>query len=308
MFYSRPSGLEALLDRPRPSRWQKFWAAPYVFIAQQLYAFTRPATPSQTIVKPVKIVCISDTHNSQPTKIPKGDVLIHAGDLTQSGSFKELQQTIDWLRSQPHPHKIVVAGNHDMLLDDSLDHRLLYEHDTRKREELDWGDIIYLQDSSTTVTCFNGRQLQIYGSPKSAKNGNWAFQYPRSNEVWKGAVPGGTDVLITHGPPRAHLDLLNLGCTQLLDELWRVRPSLHVYGHVHDGYGQEWLYYDGLQRAFERIVIARGGLLNLLKIMTEALQWCWTPMKPGSKTLLVNPSVVGGFKDDQKRRPIVVMI
>jgi hypothetical protein len=172
MFSSRPSGFEALLDRPRPSRWQKFWAAPYVFIAQQLYAVTRPNTPLQPIIKPVTIVCISDTHNSQPKKLPKGDVLIHAGDLTQSRSFRELQQTIDWLRSQPHPQKIVVASNHDVLLDDSLDHGLLYKDDTRKREELDWDDIIYLQDSSATITCFNGREPQIYGSPKSAKHGN----------------------------------------------------------------------------------------------------------------------------------------
>ncbi|KAF4456753.1 Metallo-dependent phosphatase [Fusarium austroafricanum] len=307
MFSSRPADLQAILDRPRPSRWQKFWAAPYVFIAQQLYAVTRPATPPQPIIKPVKVVCISDTHNSQPKEIPDGDVLIHAGDLTQSGSFKELQQTIDWIRSQPHPHKIVVAGNHDLLLDDSLDHRLLYRHDTRKREELDWGDIVYLQDSSTTVTCFNGRELQVYGSPRSPKHGNWAFQYTRSNDVWKGAVPGGMDILITHGPPRAHLDLLNLGCTQLLDEVWRVRPSLHVYGHVHEGYGQGWLQYDGLQRAFERIVIARGGLLNLLRVVHEALRWCWTPIQE-PQTLLVNPSMVGGLRDDQRRQPIVVTI
>jgi hypothetical protein len=121
-------------------------------------------------------------------------------------------------------------------------------------------------------------------------------------------VPGRTDILITHGPPRAHLDPLNLGCTQLLNEVWRVRPSLHVYGHVHEGYGQEWLYYDGLQRAFERIVIARGGLSNLLRVMNEALRWCWTPMQQGPKTLLVNPSIVGGLRDDQKQQPIVVMI
>ncbi|KAK0386096.1 hypothetical protein NLU13_5933 [Sarocladium strictum] len=308
MFSARSSGLDQLLDRQRPSRWEKFRAAPCVFIAQRLYALTRPATPPEPIIKPVTVVCISDTHNSQPKDLPEGDVLIHAGDLTQSGSFKELQQTIDWLRSQPHQHKIVVAGNHDLLLDDSLDHRLLYAHDARKREELDWGHVIYLQDSSTTITCSNGRELQIYGSPKSAKHGNWAFQYPRPDDVWRDSVPSGTDILITHGPPRGHLDLLNLGCTQLLNEVWRVRPSLHVFGHVHEGYGQEWLCYDGIQRAFERIVVARGGLLNLLRVLNEALRWCWTPGQQRHQTLMVNPSMVGGLRDDQKRQAVVVMI
>jgi len=36
-----------------------------------------------------RIVCISDTHNST-VKLPKGDVLIHAGDLTNQGSYSEV--------------------------------------------------------------------------------------------------------------------------------------------------------------------------------------------------------------------------
>lgn len=37
-----------------------------------------------------RIVCISDTHNCQ-VKLPAGDVLIHAGDLTNKGSFQEVR-------------------------------------------------------------------------------------------------------------------------------------------------------------------------------------------------------------------------
>lgn len=306
MFSRKSSGLEVLLERPHPSLWQKFWASPFVFLAQRLYTITRPLTSPEPIIKPVTVVCVSDTHNAQ-FELPKGDLLIHAGDLTQSGSFQELQHTIDWLRSQPHQLKIVVAGNHDLLLDVKQDHRPAQRQDTPRREELEWGDIIYLQDSAVTLTCSNGRQLRIYGSPKSAQHGNWAFQYPRSMDVWNGVVPQETDILITHGPPRAHLDLLNLGCNHLLDEVWRVRPYLHVFGHVHEGYGKEWLYYDGLQMAFEKAVIARGGLFNLLRVIKEALLWCWAPMK-APKTLLVNPSMVGGLRDDQRRKPIVVTI
>jgi hypothetical protein len=36
-----------------------------------------------------RIVCISDTHNCQ-VKLPKGDVLIHAGDLTNQGTHAEV--------------------------------------------------------------------------------------------------------------------------------------------------------------------------------------------------------------------------
>lgn len=49
--------------------------------------------------------------------LPDRDILIHAGNLAQSGSFEELQKTLSWLRSQPHHTKIIVAGNHDLLID-----------------------------------------------------------------------------------------------------------------------------------------------------------------------------------------------
>lgn len=66
-----------------------------------------PATP---LTNPIAIVCISDTHNAQ-INIPDGDILIHVGDLTQSGSFLELRATLTWLRAQTRSTKIVIAGN-----------------------------------------------------------------------------------------------------------------------------------------------------------------------------------------------------
>lgn len=59
--------------------------------------------------KKTRIVCISDTHNQTP-KLPQGDVLIHAGDLTNQGSFSELEKTVKWLESTDFQAKIVVAG------------------------------------------------------------------------------------------------------------------------------------------------------------------------------------------------------
>jgi len=53
-------------------------------------------------------------------------------------------------------------------------------------------------------------------------------------------------VLITHGPPHGFLDLVpcdraeayeNTGCEELLLAVVRVRPRLHVFGHIHEGYG-----------------------------------------------------------------------
>jgi Icc-related predicted phosphoesterase len=48
--------------------------------------------------------------------------------------------------------------------------------------------------------------------------------------------------LITHGPPQGHGDLTSrgerAGCQDLLDALRRIRPRLHVFGHIHEGAGQ----------------------------------------------------------------------
>lgn len=61
-----------------------------------------------------RIVCISDTHNVSPKdgvfKLPQGDVLIHAGDLTKQGSFSELAKSIAWIGETGYEAKVVVAG------------------------------------------------------------------------------------------------------------------------------------------------------------------------------------------------------
>lgn len=48
---------------------------------------------------------------------PLGDVLLHAGGMSRFGTFAEIQAQISWLASQPHQHKVIIAGNHDLLLD-----------------------------------------------------------------------------------------------------------------------------------------------------------------------------------------------
>ncbi|KAH7905115.1 hypothetical protein BJ138DRAFT_1165351 [Hygrophoropsis aurantiaca] len=50
-----------------------------------------------------------NTHHSQPL-LPAGDILIHSGDLTQSGTLNELCDALDWLSLQSHPFKIFAVG------------------------------------------------------------------------------------------------------------------------------------------------------------------------------------------------------
>lgn len=309
-MFGQSTGLESLIHRPQPSPWQLFFQRPCVFLAETVYKWhsrrlsLAPRIPENHLSKSVSVVCISDTHNVK-CSIPEGDILIHAGDLTQSGTFKELQATISWLRDQTHPVKIVIGGNHDLGLDETY-HKSSSPSSGINHSELEWGDIQYLQDGSTTVVCPNGRHLKVYGSPKSPRHGNWAFQYPREQDVWSCSVPDDTDILITHTPPRAHLDLGRLGCSYLLRELWRVHPLLHVFGHVHAGYGKEELFFDNVQLAYERVLAAEGGLWNLWRMLV-CICSSWSQQHTLS-TQLVNASIVGGLRDNLRREPIKVYI
>jgi Icc-related predicted phosphoesterase len=50
-------------------------------------------------------------------------------------------------------------------------------------------------------------------------------------------------VLITHGPPANILDTtyghVHAGCERLLARLRKIKPRLHVFGHIHEAYGRE---------------------------------------------------------------------
>lgn len=250
------------------SPWQRFRRAPAEFLVQWLdKRRTAPAdctyTPLSVGSPPIHIVCISDTHNSRPS-IPDGDMLLHAGDLTNNGTFEELQDQLDWLKSLPHGHKVVIAGNHDRLLDSEYVDRFpdrIYEGPGTSRSDLDWGDLIYLNDTTTDVRLPDGRTLSIYGSPLTEQCGTFVFQYPPIREVWKNRIPEDTDIVLVHGPPRVYLDNGAKGCPQLLKEIWRVRPRLVVFGHIHAGYGQRSVRYDdGAEAAYASVFMKVRGV------------------------------------------------
>lgn len=177
----------------------------------------------------MRLVCLSDTHCLHDRlTVPDGDVLLHAGDFSSRGKPHEIRAFDDWLATLPHPRKIVVAGNHDFLFQtDPPAARALLRHAT------------YLEDAEAEVD-----GLRIYGSPWQPWFFDWAFNLRRGPEIaakWA-AIPAGVDVLITHGPPAGILDRTArgeaVGCADLLRELDRVRPRLHLFGHIHEAYGR----------------------------------------------------------------------
>ena len=61
----------------------------------------------------LRLVLISDTHmQHRKLVMPKGDVLIHAGDFTNKGRVKDIKEFDSWLGELDYAHKIVVFGNH----------------------------------------------------------------------------------------------------------------------------------------------------------------------------------------------------
>jgi predicted phosphodiesterase len=71
------------------------------------------------ITRKTRFVCVSDTHNATANgsfKLPKGDVLIHAGDLTNQGSLAELQRTMRWIEEADFEAKIIVGGKLNLML------------------------------------------------------------------------------------------------------------------------------------------------------------------------------------------------
>jgi Icc-related predicted phosphoesterase len=176
-----------------------------------------------------RLVLLSDTHGLHDrVAVPDGDVLVHAGDFTRRGRPEEVEGFARFLARLPHTHKVVVAGNHDFL----------FQREPERAREL-LGDVTYLEDSGAEVA-----GLAFWGSPWQPWFHDWAFNLRRGPElaaVWA-RIPAGTDVLVTHGPPRGTLDRVarggeRVGCAELAAALRRVRPRLHVFGHIHEAYG-----------------------------------------------------------------------
>jgi len=201
----------------------------------------------------MKIICISDTHGQHhDLKLPHGDILLHAGDISMRGRIHEVTDFLQWFSQQPHPNKIFIAGNHDFL----------FEKETKENiDNLIPKNIIYLNDSGTTI---NG--INIWGSPITPWFYDWAFNRERGDDIrkhWE-KIPLNTDILITHGPPFGILDKTKrgelVGCKDILPFIGKIKPRLHVFGHIHEEYGMRKI--DGTVFVNASVLDERYGMVN----------------------------------------------
>jgi Icc-related predicted phosphoesterase len=181
----------------------------------------------------IRICAIGDTHRQHwNLKIPKCDLFIFCGDA-EINSLLPLHDFNDWLGTIKATHKICVGGNHDSELE-----RVGKEECKRLLT-----NCIYLENEFLYLDGF-----KIWGSPFSPMFNNWSFmRYDNDlKEIWA-TIPLETEILISHCPPFGILDQVlprddSQGSRTLKDRVKDVHPYLHLFGHIHEGFGQ---YTDG---------------------------------------------------------------
>lgn len=204
----------------------------------------------------MRIIIISDTHGlhkSMEHKLPEGDILIHAGDCTNMGKEREIEDFVYWFQNiKNFDTKIFIAGNHDFGFEHYNGIRHSNEapwlHHLMDEKKLSKFNVIYLHDSELVIENPEfSRPIKFYGSPWQPEFYNWAFNLPRSGtelELKWADIPNDTDVLITHTPPNGIRDFVrgrrgaeSVGCELLRSRMDQLNPTLNVFGHIHGAYG-----------------------------------------------------------------------
>jgi Icc-related predicted phosphoesterase len=192
----------------------------------------------------MRSLCIvADTHRQhRALTISACDILIHCGDfcsfeLEDKATLKDID---DWFAEAPAKHVVCVGGNHDFLL---------------QSREFRFAHATLLEDSGIEID-----GISIYGAPWCPDLSGFAYYATEEQliEKWR-QIPSGVDLLITHTPPFGILDVpssggIHLGCPHLRDELQRIQPRMHVFGHVHASHGT---YCEGATRFVNAAVV--GG-------------------------------------------------
>lgn len=283
-----------------------------------------------------RVLIISDTHSvyssddasTSPwwTPLPPADIAIHCGDLTMTGKLEEHQRTIDLLKSLPAKVKIVIPGNHDLTLDRDFcaTHSLLHGW-TRPhtQEDLDSAlntytdpeahaaGVRYLVEGVQTFTLDNGTRFTIYASAYTPEFCDWAFAYPRSVDRFTTAgVHPSIDIMVTHGPPwgilDTTLDARPVGCEHLRRAVFRSRPLLHCFGHIHEASGTariDWSHSGGEDT---RVKLGHNVSQDTAKSSEQRFSYLdMTGVSHGQATRFINASIMN-VKYEPVQKPWLV--
>jgi predicted phosphohydrolase len=221
------------------------------------------------------IDCCADFHGHYPV-LEGGDLLILAGDYTKHDIMIEHHEFLCWIQDQKYKKIVFIAGNHDHWMQNNITQWYCKVKPDGIGNFNYYCDIEYLCDSGTEfeyeerdpvddgrvtydVHWTNKKKLKIWGSP-------WTLEFEGMNPACKAftgdedllaskfkMIPDDIDILVTHSPPYKILDEIHdwrycenksVGSKELSKQIERVRPLVHVFGHIHEGYGQVDDYFE----------------------------------------------------------------
>ena len=199
--------------------------------------------------------------------LPHFDVLLHCGDFTQYGKTADAySNAIDMFKSIDAELKLVIAGNHELLLDerDENPHKKGEDFASERSKVIEAltakeTGVTYLEEGTHTFKLKNGAALRVYASPFTPLwNKEAVFNYTRDLDRYntQDQIPTASgitsiathpipdfpaaDVIMTHGPPQGICDRVgdrNDGGENLRLAVQRGRPLLHCFAHLHPAYG-----------------------------------------------------------------------
>lgn len=201
----------------------------------------------------LKIFAISDTHTCHHLiNVPECDILLHAGDSTFKGTYKEIMDFLYWLVDLTHvKHKVIIPGNHDFGFQNP---------NIMKEINFKALGINFLIDSMVEI-----EGIKIYGTPWTPFFHDWAFngiefkkgigntypggpgkdavpdkEHPYLPTIYAN-IPSGIDIVLSHGPCYGILDRteegLDVGSNALLEAIYKTKPKAFIHGHVHEAVG-----------------------------------------------------------------------
>ncbi|KAK0657999.1 Metallo-dependent phosphatase-like protein [Cercophora newfieldiana] len=264
---------------------------------------------------------LSDTHDDafpDPASVPKVDVVLHCGDLTMIGGLSNYKKAIANINALDAEVKLVIAGNHDVSLDPKWWEANLDVDDDDPQEpakalELFAAErtngLYFLEEGTHTFTLSENRTFTVYASPYTPEFNGYAFAYqPGEDRFGPGAkepIPPGVDIVMTHGPPLlpshqyqldTNRDGMHCGCPMLYAAIRRVKPRIHCFGHIHEGYGVQGVSWGPVTDVVEELVSRDPGKAVVVEGSEDR-----------GRTVLINAAIMN-HGEEANNKPWVVSL